>query len=77
MIIIIMRLMQLCDRNFNHGFCTKLRRFAKSLPICAVGAWVYADALRAFAREILLVHERNLRFGSNKAEISTSTENAA
>jgi hypothetical protein len=52
-------------------------RFAKSLPICAMGASDYADALRAFAREILLVHEGNLRSGSNKAEISTSTENAA
>jgi len=26
------------------------RRFAKSLPVCAVSARVYADALRAFAR---------------------------
>jgi len=26
------------------------RRYAKSLPVCAMGARVYADAIRAFAR---------------------------
>jgi hypothetical protein len=52
MIIIVIAFSDLIPR-----FCTKLRRFAECLPICAVGAWVYAVAFRAFAREFLLVHE--------------------
>jgi|NOAtaT_6_FD_contig_41_2176734_length_2363_multi_11_in_0_out_0_4 hypothetical protein len=42
--------LQVCDRYFACRLCTKQRRFAKSLPICAVGASVYANAIRAFAR---------------------------